>query len=188
MEKFFNIKCRASGLIPNAVVLVTTVRALKMHGGGPVVTPGAPLKPEYTQENLPLLKNGLPNLIKHISNGVKFGVPVVVGINKHTTDTDAELNLLKEVAIQNGAFDAVICTHWADGGAGAEELAESVIKACEKVSNFRLLYDLNKSIDEKITTIAREMYGAGEIIYDEKAKQAMAKYTEQVCFPYHTSS
>lgn len=84
MEKFFNIKCRASGNIPNAIVLVTTVRALKMHGGGPAVTPGAPLKPEYIQENLELLSKGLPNLIKHISNGNKYGVPVIVAINSYS--------------------------------------------------------------------------------------------------------
>lgn len=180
MEKFFDIKCRASGNVPNAVVLVTTVRALKMHGGGPAVTPGAPLKSEYTQENLELLKKGLPNLNKHISNCGKFGLPVVVAINRMTTDTDAEIQMVRETAIQNGAFDAVPSTHWADGGAGAEKLAEAVIAACNKPNNFHFLYDLNTSIDDKIRTISREMYGAGDVVYDEKVKLAIQRYTEQV--------
>ncbi|KAI4468920.1 c-1-tetrahydrofolate synthase cytoplasmic-related [Holotrichia oblita] len=156
MEKFFDIKCRASGNVPNAVVLVTTVRALKMHGGGPAVTPGAPLKSEYTQENLELLKKGLPNLNKHISNCGKFGLPVVVAINRMTTDSDAEIQMVRETAIQNGAFDAVPSTHWADGGAGAEKLAEAVIAACNKPNKFHFLYDLNTSIDSKIRAISRK--------------------------------
>ncbi|KAI4468913.1 c-1-tetrahydrofolate synthase cytoplasmic-related [Holotrichia oblita] len=179
MEKFFDIKCRASGNVPNAVVLVTTVRALKMHGGGPAVTPGAPLKSEYTQENLELLKKGLPNLNKHISNCGKFGLPVVVAINRMTTDSDAEIQMVRETAIQNGAFDAVPSTHWADGGAGAEKLAEAVIAACNKPNKFHFLYDLNTSIDSKIRAISREMYGAGDVVYDEKVKLAIQRYTEQ---------
>lgn len=180
MEKFFDIKCRASGNVPNAVVLVTTVRALKMHGGGPAVTPGSPLKPEYTQENLPLLKNGLPNLLKHISNCGKFDVPVVVAINQMTTDTQAEIDLIRESAIKSGAFDAIATTNWADGGAGAKNLADGVIAACSQSNNFHFLYGLDKSIDEKIRTIAREMYGASDVAYDEKVKIVIQKYTEQV--------
>nr|XP_022911778.1 C-1-tetrahydrofolate synthase, cytoplasmic [Onthophagus taurus] len=179
MEKFFNIKCRASGLIPNAVVLVATIRALKMHGGGPAVTPGAPLKPEYTQENIPLLKNGLQNLIKHINNGNKHGVPVIVAINKHATDTDGELELVKEAAVKNGAFDAVVCNHWAEGGAGAVGLADAVIKACETQNSFKFLYDVNMGIEEKIFAIAKEMYGAGNVEYSEKVMESIKKYTEQ---------
>lgn len=176
MEKFFNIKCRVSGLVPNAVVLVATVRALKMHGGGPTVTPGTPLKKEYVEENLELVKKGLPNLQKHISNGLKFGVPVVLAINSHVTDTEAELQLIKEAALASGASDAVICTHWADGGAGATALADAVIAATEKPSNFKPLYNLNLSIEEKINVIAKEMYGAGEVVLTDKVKEKIKMY------------
>ncbi|XP_046750821.1 C-1-tetrahydrofolate synthase, cytoplasmic isoform X2 [Diprion similis] len=178
MEKFFDIKCRTSGHVPNAVVLVTTVRALKMHGGGPAVTPGAPLKPQYVTENLELIKKGLPNLIKHISNGTKFGVPVVVAINSHATDTEAELNLIKEAALATGASDAVICTHWAKGGEGAVELADAVIAATKKPSDFKLLYDLNTGIEAKINIIAKEMYGAGQVVLVDKVKQKIEEYTK----------
>lgn len=176
MEKFFNIKCRTSGHIPNAVVLVATIRALKMHGGGPPVTPGAVLKKEYVEENLELVRKGLPNLQKHISNGNKFGVPVVVAINAHSTDTPAELELVKKAAIESGASDAVICTHWAEGGLGALELADAVIAATNKSNNFKFLYDINAGIVEKINTIAQEMYGAGEVILQDKVKEKIAEY------------
>ncbi|KAL2730486.1 hypothetical protein V1477_016297 [Vespula maculifrons] len=176
MEKFFDIKCRTSGLVPNAVVLVTTVRALKMHGGGPVVTPGATLKKEYIEENVELVRKGLPNLQKHISNGLKFGVPVVVAINSYTTDTEAELQLIKEVALDSGAADTVVCTHWADGGRGATALADAVIAATKKPSNFKPLYNLDLSIEEKISVIAKEMYGAGEVILANKVKEKIKVY------------
>ncbi|XP_035726163.1 C-1-tetrahydrofolate synthase, cytoplasmic-like isoform X2 [Vespa mandarinia] len=176
MEKFFDIKCRTSGLVPNAVVLVATVRALKMHGGGPLVTPGAALKKEYIEENIELVRKGLPNLQKHISNGLKFGVPVVVAINSYTTDTEAELQLIKEVALESGAADTVVCTHWADGGSGAIALADAVIAATEKPSNFKPLYSLDLSIEEKINVIAKEMYGAGEVILADKVKEKIKVY------------
>ncbi|CAL7948584.1 unnamed protein product [Xylocopa violacea] len=178
MEKFFNIKCRTSGHVPNAVVLVATVRALKMHGGGPPVTTGSPLKKAYVEENLDLIRKGLPNLQKHISNGMKFGVPVVVAINVHATDTQAELELVKQAAIKSGAADAVLCNHWAEGGAGAVELAEAVIAVTSKPSNFKLLYNLNIGIEEKINIIAREMYGAGQVIFADKVHEKIKKYTE----------
>ncbi|XP_074105525.1 pug C-1-tetrahydrofolate synthase, cytoplasmic [Cotesia typhae] len=178
MEKFFDIKCRTSGHVPNAVVLVTTVRALKMHGGGPTVTPGAPLQKEYLEEHLDLVEKGLPNLIKHIENGNQFGVPVIVAINVHATDTQAELNLVKEAALKNGALQAVICTHWAKGGEGALDLADAVIQAVKQPSNFKLLYDLDVSIEEKIKIIATKMYGAGEIILADKVKDKIARYNE----------
>ncbi|XP_014232390.1 C-1-tetrahydrofolate synthase, cytoplasmic isoform X1 [Trichogramma pretiosum] len=176
MEKFFDIKCRTSGLKPDAVVLVATIRALKMHGGGPPVTPGSPLKKEYVEENVELIRNGLPNLIKHISNGVKFGVPVVVAINAHSTDTPAELELVKEAAIANGATSAVVCTHWADGGRGALDLADAVINVTAQPSDFHFLYELDLSIEDKITKIAREMYGAGEVELADKVKQKIEEY------------
>lgn len=178
MEKFFDIKCRTSGHIPNAIVLVATIRALKMHGGGPPVTPGSVLQKEYREENLELLRKGLPNLQKHISNGVKFGLPVVVAINTHTTDTPAELELVKNAAKESGAFDAVVCTHWADGGAGALQLADAVIAATEQPSNFKLLYDVNSSIEEKINTVAKEMYGAGTVVLAEKVQNKIAAYNK----------
>ncbi|XP_049817355.1 C-1-tetrahydrofolate synthase, cytoplasmic isoform X2 [Aethina tumida] len=179
MEKFFNIKCRASGLTPNAVVLVSTVRALKMHGGGPAVTPGAPLAPEYTQENLELVRKGLPNLLKHISNGVKYGVPVVVAINHRDGDTDAEVQLIAEAAKQAGAYDAVVSKHWALGGLGAKALAEALVKATEKPSNFKFLYDTNLPLQEKANIIAKEMYGAAKVTFTEKALEKIKKYEEE---------
>jgi len=123
MEKFMNIKCRASGLAPSCVVMVATVRALKMHGGGPKVVAGKPLAPEYTDENLDLLAKGLANLTAHIRNAKRFGVPVVVAINRFTSDTDAEIDLIRKAALAVGAEDAVASTHWSDGGAGAVALA-----------------------------------------------------------------
>ncbi|XP_051154436.1 C-1-tetrahydrofolate synthase, cytoplasmic [Leptopilina boulardi] len=176
MEKFFNIKCRTSGHIPNAVVLVATVRALKMHGGGPVVTPGATLKKEYVEENLDLLRKGIPNLQKHISNGCKYGVPVVVAINAHATDTEAELELVKKAALESGAADAVVCNHWAEGGLGAANLADAIIAVTSKSNDFKFLYDINANIVEKINTIAKEMYGAGEVILTDKVKEKITEY------------
>lgn len=178
LEKFFNIKCRASGHVPNAVVLVATIRALKMHGGGPPVTTGAPLKKEYIEENIELVRKGLPNLQKHISNGLKYGVPVVVAINSHTTDTPGELELVKQAALKSGAYDAVVCTHWADGGPGAIALADAVIAATEKPSNFKLLYNLEDSIEEKINKIAKEMYGAGKVVFTETVQKKIENYNK----------
>ncbi|XP_017765884.1 PREDICTED: C-1-tetrahydrofolate synthase, cytoplasmic [Eufriesea mexicana] len=178
MEKFFDIKCRTSGHIPNAVVLVATVRALKMHGGGPPVTTGAPLKKEYLEENLDLVRKGLPNLQKHINNGIKFGVPVIVAINVHATDSQAELELIKQTAIECGATDAVVCNHWAEGGAGAAELADAVITITNKLSNFRVLYDLNIGIEEKLNIIAKEMYGAGQVVFADKVQEKIEKYNK----------
>ncbi|MGZ5496937.1 MAG: formate--tetrahydrofolate ligase, partial [Candidatus Aminicenantales bacterium] len=130
MEKFMNIKCRASGLAPSCVVIVATVRALKMHGGGPKVVAGRPLSDEYAKENLDLLARGLPNLAAHVRNALRYGVPAVVAVNRFTSDTDAEIELVRRAAIEAGAEDAVMCDHWAEGGAGAVALAEAVIAAC----------------------------------------------------------
>lgn len=163
MEKFFNIKCRYSGLVPNAVVLVATVRALKMHGGGPTVTAGVPLPPEYIQENLLLVEKGICNLKKQIENALHFGVPVVVAINQFESDTKNELELVQRLAKEAGAFDAVICNHWALGGAGASDLAEAVEKATNQPSNFKFLYDLKLPLEEKIRAIAKTIYGADDI-------------------------
>jgi methylenetetrahydrofolate dehydrogenase (NADP+)/methenyltetrahydrofolate cyclohydrolase/formyltetrahydrofolate synthetase len=176
MEKFFDIKCRTSGLVPNAVVLVATVRALKMHGGGPTVRPGSPLDEAYTKENLPLLEKGLCNLGAHIRNTLKFGIPVVVAVNAFHTDTKAELERIREYAIGEGAEDSVVTTHWADGGKGAGKLAEAVAAACEKPSNFEFLYPLEWSIREKIEKIATDIYGAAAISYEPLAEKQIADY------------
>lgn len=177
MEKFFDIKCRYSGLFPNVVVLVATVRALKMHGGGPKVVAGKPLDPAYTEENLELVEKGCANLEVHIRNARRFGIPVVVAINHFKDDTPAEIDVIRQRAITAGAEDAVASTHWADGGAGAVELGKAVIAAAEKPSNFRFLYPLEWSIKEKIETIAKEIYGAGSVTYSDEAERKIALYT-----------
>merc|ERR1719242_1117369 len=179
MEKFFNIKCRTSGLTPNAVVLVATVRALKMHGGGPKVVAGTPLKPEYLHENLELVEKGFCNLRKQIQNANTFGVPVVVAVNKFATDTQAELELICRLAKENGAFDAVLCNHWALGGPGAKNLALAVEKACEAPSKFKFLYDVTDPIEKKIETIAKTIYGADGIEISEQAQEAINRYKKQ---------
>jgi methylenetetrahydrofolate dehydrogenase (NADP+)/methenyltetrahydrofolate cyclohydrolase/formyltetrahydrofolate synthetase len=176
MEKFFDIKCRYSGLIPNAVVLVATVRALKMHGGGPKVSPGAPLDKAYTEENLELLKAGLGNLGVHIKNALRFGIPVVVAVNSFTTDTDAELEMVREYAVSMGAEDSVVTKHWAEGGDGAAKLAEAVVAACEKSSNFQFLYPLEWSIKQKIEHISKTIYGADGVSYEPLAEEQIASY------------
>jgi methylenetetrahydrofolate dehydrogenase (NADP+)/methenyltetrahydrofolate cyclohydrolase/formyltetrahydrofolate synthetase len=177
MEKFFDIKCRYSGLIPNAVVLVTTVRALKMHGGGPKVVAGKPLDFAYTEENLPLLEKGCENLVAHIENVRRFGVPVVVAINRFTYDTPAEVELIRRLAVEAGAEDAVPSNHWAEGGDGALDLAEAVVAACEKPSDFRFLYPLDWSIKQKIEKIATDIYGAGSVSYSPEAEAKIDLYT-----------
>lgn len=178
MEKFFNIKCRYSGLIPNAVVLVATIRALKMHGGGPRVIAGRPLDSAYTEENLELLEKGVENLAAHIENVQKFGIPAVVAVNRFPTDTDAEVELVKKLARQSGAEQAVMSDHWAEGGEGAMELAEAVVAACEKPSNFEFLYPLEWSIKEKIEKIATEIYGADGVSYEPLAERQIQSFEE----------
>ncbi len=176
MEKFFDIKCRQSGLVPDAVVLVATVRALKMHGGGPTVTPGREIDSVYKEENLELLAEGCKNMVAHINIAKKFGIPVVVGINQFHTDTEAELELVKKIARDNGAFDAVVTNHWAEGGDGAVELAQSVVKACEAEKNFKFLYELDLSIKEKIETLAKEVYGADGVEYSSEALEKIKQF------------
>ncbi len=178
MEKFFDIKCRCSGLIPQVVVLVATVRALKMHGGGPKVVAGRPLAPEYTDENLDLLRKGLPNMERHIQNALKYGVNVVVAVNSFTTDTPTEMELIRAAALNAGAMDAVVCTHWMDGGPGALELAEAVVRAAEKPSHFKFLYPLELSIEEKLEIICKEIYGAAGIEILPEAREKIDLYTK----------
>ena len=176
MEKFFNIKCRVSGLVPDAVVMVATVRALKTNGGGPRVVPGRPLDQAYTSENLPLLEAGLTNLVAHIEGARRFGMQVVVALNAFPTDTHNEIEMVKRAAREAGALSAVTSNHWADGGQGAADLARAVIDACEKPNDFRFLYPLDTSIKEKIETIATELYGADGVDYSPKAERDIAGY------------
>jgi formyltetrahydrofolate synthetase len=178
MEKFMGIKCRYSGLVPNVVVLVATVRALKMHGGGPKVVAGKPLASEYTDENLDLLQKGLPNMIQHIENALKYGVNVVVAVNSFANDTTAEVEMVRKAAIEAGAMDAVVSRHWMEGGKGAVALAEAIVKACEKPTNFKFLYDLDKSIKEKIETIAREIYRSDGVDYTPEAEAKIEQFTK----------
>ena len=177
MEKFFDIKCRVSGLVPDAVVLVATVRALKMHGNGPKVVAGKPLDPVYVEENLDLLRKGLPNLLHHIGITRKFGVPVVVAVNTFDTDTEVELQLVRTASEEAGAEAAVVCRNWALGGEGALELAEAVMRAAERPSVFQFLYPLDASIKHKIEAIAREIYGADGVDYSPEAEQKIEAYT-----------
>ena len=177
MEKFFNIKCRYSGLVPNCVVLVATIRALKMHGGGPKVVAGQPLHPAYTEENLELVEKGAANLVKMVQNARLFGIPVVVAVNRFADDTAAEVELVRKLAVQAGAEDAVMSNHWAEGGAGAVELGKAVMAACRKPAQFRFLYPLEMSIKEKIETIVREMYGGAGVEYLPEAEKKIELYT-----------
>jgi len=177
MEKFFNIKCRYSGLVPNCVVMVATIRALKMHGGGPKVVAGQPLNHAYTEENLELLEKGCSNLVKMVQNARRFGIPVVVGVNRFQNDTAAEIDLVRRKAIEAGAHDAVMSNHWAEGGAGAVALGKAVIDACSKPSNFKFLYLLDISIKQKIETIVRDMYGGAGVEYLPEAEKKIELYT-----------
>ena len=180
MEKFFDIKCRYSGNVPDVVVLVATVRALKMHGGGPKVTAGSPLAAEYIDENLELVEKGVGNMLAHASIAQKFGIPVVVAVNRFPTDTDAELELVRKIASGHpGIVDAVVADHFSQGGAGAIELAEAVVKASEMPSNFKFLYPLELSLKEKIETIACEVYGADGVDYSPEAEERLAEYERQ---------
>ncbi|OGO34169.1 MAG: formate--tetrahydrofolate ligase [Chloroflexi bacterium RBG_16_54_18] len=178
MEKFFDVKCRYSGLVPQVVVLVATVRALKMHGGGPKVVAGRPLDSAYTDENLELLNKGLGNLKHHIKNARSFGVNVVVAVNSFATDSPAEVELVRKAALEAGAEDSVVCTHWMEGGKGARALAEAVVKAAEKPTNFKFLYPLNLSIKEKIEIICKQIYGADGVEYSPEAEKKIELYTK----------
>ena len=167
-EKFWNIKCRLSGLIPNCAVIVATVRALKMHGGGPKVVPGKPLDDAYTVENLELVEKGCTNLVAHIETVKKSGINPVVCVNSFHTDTKNEIALVKRAAEAAGAR-AAVSEHWLKGGAGALELADAVIDACQDNVDFRLLYKDDVPLRQRIETIAREVYGADGVSYSPEA-------------------
>ncbi|TYZ64556.1 hypothetical protein PybrP1_008623 [[Pythium] brassicae (nom. inval.)] len=181
MEKFFNIKCRASGLTPQCVVLVATVRALKMHGGGPNVVAGQPLHPVYVDENLELVERGCANMQHHIRNALKFGVAVVVAVNVFATDTAREVAAVKAKALEAGATAAVESNHWATGGQGAAALGRAVVESCAAMraqgSPFRFLYPLDISIADKFEIIAKQIYGAASVEFSDEAKKKLAVYT-----------
>jgi methylenetetrahydrofolate dehydrogenase (NADP+) / methenyltetrahydrofolate cyclohydrolase / formyltetrahydrofolate synthetase len=176
MEKFLDIKCRASGLVPDAIVVVATVRALKMHGGGPKVVAGRPLDRAYTEQNLDLLEQGIVNLTKHIENAKMFGVPVCVAVNSFTFDTKAEVDLIKKLALAAGAEGAFTCTHWMNGGKGAIALAEAVVAAAQRPKSFEFLYPLDWPIKRKIETIAARIYGADGVDYAPEAEGKIELY------------
>lgn len=175
-EKFWNVKCRYSGLKPHVSVLVATIRALKMHGGGPKVVAGLALPDEYARENLGLLEKGLVNMVHHINTIRKSGVNPVVCINRFHTDTDAEIALVKKAAEAAGARCAA-SSHWANGGEGALELADAVIDACEDKTNFKFLYDLGMKLRDRVDLIARTAYGADGVNWTPDA-EAKAKMLE----------
>ncbi len=168
-EKFWNLKCRYSGLRPDAVVIVATIRALKMHGGGPEVKPGNPLPAEYTTENVALVEKGCENLLAHIEIVKKSGVKPVVCINSFYTDTPAEIEVVRSAAIAAGAY-AALSQHWLKGGDGAVELAQAVVEACEQPHHFRYLYELDMPLKERIELIAKQIYGASTVSFGEQAR------------------
>ncbi len=173
-EKFWNVKTRLSGLTPNVSVIVATIRALKMHGGGPKVSPGRPLPEEYTRENLELVEKGCENLFHHVNTVLKSGIVPVVCVNRFYTDTEEEINLVKRLCAERGVRCAQ-SDHWRRGGEGAVELAEAVADACEQKPEIRFLYDLDMPLRERVERIAREVYGADGVDWAplavEKAKR-----------------
>ncbi len=176
-EKFFNIKCRASGLKPDAAVLVATIRALKAHSGRFRVVAGHPLPPELLEENLEALRAGLPNLEKQIENVRLHGVPVVVAVNRFPGDTDAEIELVKAAALAAGADEAVESDVWARGGEGGVEMAQAVVRVAAKGAQFKPLYELDLPIKDKIAAIATRVYGASQVEYGPLAERAIASWT-----------
>ena len=178
-ERFFNIKCRSSDLVPDVVIIVATVRALKVHGGGPDITPGATLHAVYRTENVEILRKGCVNLRKHISNARLYGIPVVVAINRFETDTEAEIAVVKEEALAAGADDAIPANLWAEGGKGAIDLAQGVILASSKEKDFKLLYDLEGTVQERIEKIGKKMYGAAGVELSKLAQKKVDTYTRQ---------
>jgi methylenetetrahydrofolate dehydrogenase (NADP+)/methenyltetrahydrofolate cyclohydrolase/formyltetrahydrofolate synthetase len=173
-EKFWNLKCRYSGLVPDCAVVVATIRALKCHGGAPVPVPGKPMPKEYLEENVDWVAKGCGNLIHHIRNVRKAGISPVVCINAFYTDTPAEINKVRELCEADGAKVA-LSRHWEKGGAGAVEFAETVIAACEEKTQFKFLYDLDMPIKERIELIAKEVYGADGVDYSGEANKAIER-------------
>ncbi len=178
-EKFFNIKARIAGLRPNAVVLVATIRALKAHTGKYRIIPGKPIDPELREENVADVEAGAVNMVRHLENLRKFGVNPVVAINVFADDTPREINAVREIALASGATGASVARHWAQGGAGAAELAEMIVSACDAPNDFRLLYPDDMAITDKIETIAREIYRADGVDYAPIASRKIRQYEAQ---------
>ena len=174
-EKFWNVKCRLSGLKPHVSVIVATIRALKMHGGGPDVRPGRPLPKEYTEENLALLEKGSANLFHHVNNVKKSGIKPVVCINRFATDTEAEIELLLKLCKEQGVRCA-LAEHWRYGGEGAVELAKAVVEACEEPGELKFLYDLEMPLRQRVETIATEIYGADGVDWEPLAVEKAERF------------
>jgi formate--tetrahydrofolate ligase len=177
-EKFFNIKCRYSGLKPDAAVLVVTIRALKAHSGNYKVIAGKPMPPELLEKNVADVEIGAANMIKQIENLAQHGVTPVVAINVFASDHDEEIEAVRRIAEANGAFGAAVSRHHADGGKGAIELAEMVVDAANQPSEFKFLYDVNLPIKDKIEAIAKKIYGAADVSYDALATRQIKSYEE----------
>ena len=178
LEKFMHIKCRTSGLQPHAAVMVVTVRALKMHGGGPAVTPGKPLDPVYLEKNTELVRKGCANLRAHIGIARQFGLPVVVAINAFPTDAREEWDAIREESLNAGALDGVVSHHWEQGGEGAADLARAVEKASASEPKINYLYEPETPLKEKIATLARKVYGAGEVEYTREVRKKMDQFAD----------
>jgi len=169
-EKFWNVKCRFSGLRPHVSVLTTTVRALKMHGGGPPTVPGLPLPEEYRKENLALVEKGLPNLFHHAGIIRKSGLNPVVCVNRFATDSEEELSLVRR-SVETLGVRCAIAEHWAKGGEGALDLADAVMDACREETSLRFLYPLEMKLRDRIETIAQEIYGASGVAWTPEAQE-----------------
>lgn len=176
MQKFMDIKCRLAGLCPSCVVITCTIRALKMHGGVGRVVPGRPLPEELLRENVPAVERGTANLVYMIGLARLYGLPAVVAINRFPGDTDAEIEVVRQRALEAGARSAAAITVWAEGGAGGLELAEAVVEACEEPVSFRFLYPDNLGIKEKIEIMARKVYNAAAVRYEPAAERAIERY------------
>jgi formate--tetrahydrofolate ligase len=174
-EKFWNVKCRTSGLKPHVSVLTTTIRALKMHGGGPKVVAGIPLPESYTKEDLKLLEKGMSNMLHHINIIKTSGIKPVVCINSFHTDTKAEINMVRKAAEAAGARCAV-SEHWAKGGDGAQELADTVIDACKEKSDFKFLYPMEVKLRQRVDKIAKVVYGADGVSWNAEAEEKAKKF------------
>ncbi|MBX3084344.1 MAG: formate--tetrahydrofolate ligase [Anaerolineae bacterium] len=175
-EKFFDIKCRNSGLSPDAAVLVVTIRAIKAHSGNYKVVAGKPLPPALLEKNVRDVEIGAANMIKHIENIKLFGVTPVVAINAFDSDHPEEIEAIKRIAVEAGALGASVARHWADGGRGAMELAEMVVTACDKPNQFKFLYDVQLPIKQKIEAIATKVYGAAGVSYEPLADRQIRDY------------
>jgi formate--tetrahydrofolate ligase len=173
-EKFWNLKCRYSQLVPDAAVVVATIRALKCHGGAPVPVPGKPMPEEYSSENVGWVEKGCANLVHHINTVRKAGISPVVCINAFYTDTDAEIAKVREMAEAAGAKVA-LSRHWEKGGDGAIEFAEAVVEACEEKTEFKFLYELDEPVKNRIEKIAKEVYGADGVEYSPDADKSVAR-------------